>query len=188
MNIYQSIRQLDLYGYSAVYSCYKRMKPRVILFKKRQQGSSDPKSGWAIATVMIFLQVLLRQGEITMNDPLLNQFRDINGELPAYFQKENLQSIDRNRMGYWDEAHRKCRVGASGSRDNKNEYIIFTHTENNKFSMTGSFDDSKESRKFVLNVKYAAEVRISAGVGLWKVPDSDIIEGVKMPLFYYSGR
>ena len=39
-----------------------------------------------------------------MNDPLLNQFRDTNGELPVYFQKENLQSIDRNRMGYWDEA------------------------------------------------------------------------------------
>ena len=36
--------------------------------------------------------------------------------------------------------------------------------------MKGSFNDSKEARKFVLNVKYAAETRIGAGVGLWKDP------------------
>ena len=71
LNDYREEHQLQLLGYSAVYSCYKRMKPRVVTFKKRQQGSSDPKSGWAIARVMIFLQVLLRQGKITNDDPLL---------------------------------------------------------------------------------------------------------------------
>ena len=54
--------------------------------------------------------------------------------------------------------------------------------------MKGSFNDSKEARKFVLNVKYAAETRIGAGVGLWKDPKTDIIEGVKIKLFNYSGR
>ena len=110
------------------------------------------------------------------------------GELRLYFQKQILQSIDCKRIGYLDEAYRKCRVGSSGSRDNKNEYIIFTCTENNKFSIKGSFDNSKESCKFVLNVKYAAAVRIGDVVGLWEVPIIDIIEGVKMSLFNYSGR
>ena len=149
LNDYRAEHHLELLGYSAVYSCYKRMKPKVVTFKKRQQGSSDPTSGWAIARRMIFSQVLLRQGEIKEDDHLLDQYRDaITGELPPYFQMKNLTPIDRNRLGYWDEAHRKCRVGASGSRDNRNEYIIFTRTETNKFSMQGSFNDSKDKRKF----------------------------------------
>ena len=37
LNDYRAEHQFELYGYSAVYSCYKRMKPRVVSFKKRQQ-------------------------------------------------------------------------------------------------------------------------------------------------------
>ena len=42
--------------------------------------------------------------------------------------------------------------------------------------------------KFVLNVKYATEVRFGAGVGIWKSPLDSLIEGVHMPLFNYSGK
>ena len=98
------------------------MNPKVVTFKKRQQGSSDPTSGWAIGRTMIFLQVLLRQGEIKEDDHRLDQYKDaITNELPPYFQMKNLTPIDRNRLRYWDEAHHQCRVGASGSRDNRNE-------------------------------------------------------------------
>ena len=89
LNDYRVEHQLDLYGYSAVYSCYKRMKPRVISFKKRQQGIFHPKSDWAIARVMVILQVLLRQEEITMNDSLPNQFRDTDGRITTVFPEAN---------------------------------------------------------------------------------------------------
>ena len=76
-----------------------------------------------------------------MDDKLLDLYRGTDGVLLAYFQMEYLQPINYKRMRYWDEACCKCRVGATGSRDTQNVYIIiFTQNEQNNFDMKGTFD------------------------------------------------
>ena len=94
LNDYRLEHSLTLFGYTAVYNCYVRMKPMVVTFKKRQQGSPDPASGWAIVRLKIFKQVLIRQDNDNPNDQMFDADRDEDGNLPSYYKKENLTPID----------------------------------------------------------------------------------------------
>ena len=58
------------------------MKPKQVTFKKRQQGSLDPNSGWAIAREKGFKQILLCQCELSSEDEIFNADRDKDGNLP----------------------------------------------------------------------------------------------------------
>ena len=70
-------------GLTPVYTCCQKMKPKVIKFARRQQGCTDPESGWAIARNYIMRQVLLRQGEITGDDDeYFGEYRNENKKLP----------------------------------------------------------------------------------------------------------
>ena len=68
LNDYREEHSLELYGYTAVYNCYVRMKPKVVRFRKRQQGNKDPESGWAMSRVRILKQILLQQGKVEEDD------------------------------------------------------------------------------------------------------------------------
>ena len=68
--------------------------------------------------------------------------------------------------------------------------IIFQRNADGTFDAEkGEYNDSVSSHKFVLNIKYAAEIRFGAGVGLFESPLDGLIEGVHMPLFSsFSGK
>ena len=84
INDYWKEKKLEVYGYTAVHNCYCyiRIKPRVVTFKERQQGSSDPTSGWAIARDKCFKQLqLLRQCEVDSDDTMFDADQDADGNL-----------------------------------------------------------------------------------------------------------
>ena len=142
-------------GYTPVYTCCQKMKPKVIKFARRQQGNLRPDSGWAISRSYIMRQVLLRQREITVEDEeYFADYKDDDGNVPPYFDVEKLRMVDTCRLAYFDESHRKCIVGGCSSRDQYGVYIVFPRDANNRPDVNGTFTDNDGKRRIILHEKY----------------------------------
>ena len=168
MNLNDFRRRNDLftYGYNPIYTCYKNMKPRITPIHHKKQGSIDPESPWAVASNRQLAQLLLRLGEIDSSDPLLDQFK-IDCVLPKWLDLTELVRINPCKVSYWDEVHKKCICGTRGSRECDNQQVTFPKNEKGLVDIVdGTYDtlDNNTTRKRILDVKYAKEVRLCLGV------------------------
>jgi hypothetical protein len=98
-----------------IYSLVERLKPAVTPIQQRSQGSADPNSKWARARYNIVRQLLFRLG---------NNANDLdvklpNGDVPPYFDKSKLEPLDIYRIAFWDETHKKCRIGGQAGSAKK---------------------------------------------------------------------
>jgi hypothetical protein len=88
------------------------MEPIVTKVLKRQQGSHDTMSNWAIANYRWSVQVLLRMGVLEVKDIPKDLYdKDKDGDLPNCFNPEKLTPIDIKSMAYWDETHKRQKLG-----------------------------------------------------------------------------
>jgi hypothetical protein len=190
VNKYRKERNLPLFGYNPIFGCYQRMKPKVIPYRKKRQGSTDPEAAWSKACYRQFAQLLVRFNIIQFDDPLLEPFRLNDGTLPEWLQKDHLTIINPHRVSYWDEMHRKCTIGARGSREGKNVYVCFPKDKNGKLDLLkGEHDcDNEHTVKNIVNVKYEKEVRLCLGVIKLKHESTEESVGTRLPAYSYTSK
>eukprot|EP00984_Skeletonema_dohrnii_P020196 scaffold9773_cov131-Skeletonema_dohrnii-CCMP3373.AAC.1 len=164
-------------GLSSVRSAVKRMTKIMYRAGKRPQGSTDPKSPWAIACHRFTAQILLRAGKIKEED-LPDEFKEeVDGQqvLPECFQKDKLTPIDFEKVGWWDEVHRKAHLGMV----NMNGMVTqFPRNEKGEYDPDGTY----KKEVFEMGVKFSKEMRKSFGVA--KVDG----KGVRMNPFDYTEK
>ena len=173
---------------SAVYGCYRRMKPKLKSVERAKQGNPCSKSPWARARARWMAQLLLIFSEIDYTDKLFDQFkRDAEGKIPACFDVTFLQKMSKFKTAWWDETHKKCHIGASGSRIGPGKDNVTVHfprdAEGNVDLVNGKYTEAKS----VLSVKYEKEVRFCLGVFL-KEGDSGEVTGEKLKMFNYTEK
>ena len=190
VNEYRKERTLPLFGYNPIFSCYQKMKPKVIPYTKKRQGSTNPEAPWSKACHRQFAQLLVRFNTIQDDDPLLESFRLDNGQLPVWLQRDQLTAINPHRVSYWDEMHRKCQIGSRGSREGQNVYVCFPKDEDGKLDVQkGKHDcDDKQRTKRIVNVKYEKEVRLCLGVIKLKDEENNESVGTRLPAYSYTSK
>ena len=187
LNNHRMDNDKNLYGYSAIYNCYKSMKPKVTHYKIKKQGSTDADSPWALASHRQFLQLLIRFNKIEDTDSLLDQFKE-DGVLPPWLNRNNLSNINPNRVSYWDETHRKCKIGDRGSREAENVYVSFPKDEHGRLDVAKGKHESDDEQKRIVNVKYEKEVRLCLGVIKLYDEDSKEDVGHRLPAYSYTSK
>ena len=114
-----------------------------------------------------FAQILLRFQAIDFSHEI---FRTILGdrykedEPPPCYDVTKLTMLKLNQVVWYDECHRKCAIGASGSRignGRPNVSVCFKRNKDGKLDASGNYSD--EIKKIV-KVKYEAEARLCFGV------------------------
>ena len=78
-----------------------------------------------------------------------------------------LVRINPCKVSYWDEVHKKCICGTRGSRECDNQQVTFPKNGKGLVDIVnGTYDtlDNNTTRKRILDVKYAKEVRLCLGV------------------------
>jgi len=110
LNMYLEEHNLPHVGRSTVYQTIKRLKPKVFMIKKRGQGSHDPTSGWCQANHRWALQLLIMYRQIETQD-IPKKFLNADGTLPDCFNEDKLPHIRIDNIDFWDETHKKVRIG-----------------------------------------------------------------------------
>jgi hypothetical protein len=101
-------------GLSTVFSAFHRMNPVITPIAKRKQGTTDPNSPWAKARLEWVTQILVRFGILTGNQvtaPLVN--------VPDKFNATKVIHTSLNQIAFWDETHKKVRIGKVGANGTK---------------------------------------------------------------------
>jgi hypothetical protein len=166
-------------GLNTVWVAYVRMNPVVTPIGKRKQGTTDPQSPWAMARLQFVTQILVRFGLLAA-DRVLNE----QGNLPDKFNVAKLTKMTINQIAFWDETHKKVRIGKVGANGVKFQ-VRFKRTPEGKVDPENGTCLAKEGTQ--LNMKYSEEVRLCLGVAKVKQPDGTDL-GVRLPLFDYSGK
>ena len=186
VNQYRKTNSKPSVTYSAVHGCFKRLQPQLKLIKRGKQGSKDPTDAWSMASHRWFSQLLLRFGKIDFSNKI---FREILGEAydeknpPACYDITKLTKLKLNQIAWWDEMHRKCSIGASGSqvgRARKNVSISFKRNKEGKLDLKNGL--YSEVQQKVVQVKYEKEIRMGFGCFV----DASGV-GKKIKPFDYSG-
>lgn len=187
LNLYREEQGLTHVGRSCVYDAVKRMQPVVTKIGKRQQGSYDPQSYWAIANYRWSVQVLLRMKVITVDEIPMDLWEPKDGPLPDCFNPEKLTPIDPKFIAYWDETHKKQRMGKIKNGDNIQ--YRFKRNADGKVTMDGQLEDPGEEYK----MKYEQEARMCTGCVLEldaddepKKDENGRFLGRTLPMFNYS--
>jgi hypothetical protein len=143
------------------------MKRMVVPVTKRPQGSLDKTSNWAQARFGWVKQLQTRLG------------KDVGFAVLPWFDKEQLSPLNELAIGWWDETHKECRIGAY-----LGEQVLYARNEDRTYNVTSdSFRDPQVS----LQVKYPKETRLLLGVAC--VRDSNVKEsGVHLDLFDYTEK
>ena len=186
VNNYRLDNDLPLFGMNPILSCYSRMKPRVLSMLKKPQGSGNEEDAWSIARNRQCAQLLVRLNKIKSDDLLLDQFKVEDGILPAWLQYNQLSPIDEYKVSYWDETHKKCEIGARGSREDKKKFVSFPLDKEGKLDLVNGKYTEAEEKKYV-NVKYEQEVRLLLGVIKIRGNDGNSI-GKRLPPFSYTSK
>ena len=160
------------FSVSSVYTCIKRLKPKVSKIKKRQQGRVDKASPWAKARLGWASQLLTRMGEEVPN---LDTSKD-------YFDRSKLSCLAISQIVFWDETHTKCIIGDAAGRD---FVYVFPRDANGELDANGTYSETSFQR---LNVKYDNEVRLSLGCAAVLPNDQEELVGKRCLPFHYTGK
>ncbi|CAB9506549.1 hypothetical protein SEMRO_270_G104380.1 [Seminavis robusta] len=161
-----------------------RMPHIKTIIKKRQQGSLNKESNWAKANFRWATQLLIRSGRFPDSElhKLMVDGPDGEKVLPDCFNKEKLPCFNDYNVIYFDESHKKVRVGTIGS-NGKPVQIRFKRLANGKIAKPGEGGSYREAGT-ELGMKYTEEARFCLGVGK-KMVDGDEV-GFRLPLFEYT--
>jgi len=152
-------------GYTAVLNCYHSMKPVVTTIKTRKQGSHDPESDWARACNRFAVQLCVRFNIKPHQRPRLTELIEWGmapmgaTHVPPGYDPRRMPSLCLERVAFWDETHRKVRLGNTTSNGT---VVVIPRDEH------GNPDPNGEVREVehALGVKYPGEVRFCLGVHL----------------------
>ena len=153
---------------STVYATCKLMNPKVAAIKLRQQGGTDPTSNWCIASYRWSTQLLLRLGKMEQHEVPV-ELKNADGTWPDCFNKSKLSPIDIRCVQWWDETHKKQRVGRV--RGNTRLQYQFPRFANGGVAPNGG---SLPPRKTELKMKYEKEARFMTGMCLKLKADGNI--------------
>lgn len=81
---------------------------------KNKSGSSDPKSAWSRARHLWTGQMQVRLGVKTAEEVTSEYFelpKGVEVIVPAYFSVAESHPLDQHRTIFWDETHKKQRLG-----------------------------------------------------------------------------
>ena len=106
INDFQEERGKSLLGSNAVTGALKRMNAKMVAANKQNHGSNNPESDWARARFNFVKQLLIRTGEMTIND-LIKEYGD-EKNISAWFHPFNLMQVHPDAMSWWDETHNDC--------------------------------------------------------------------------------
>ena len=170
-------RSGETIGLSAVRSAVKRMTKIEYKAGKRPSGSSDPNSAWAIANRRFTAQILLRAGKLKEEDLGDDLKVMVDGQLvlPECLQMQHLTKIDFDKVGWWDEVHKKAVTGMVNMTGTVTQ---FPRNEQGKYDPNGKYKDEV----FHTTVKFEKEMRKSFGVATVNG------KGVRMHPFDYTSK
>ena len=175
----------ELVSESCVAYALRKMKPKLIRIKKRKQGSTDPNSNWSKARHLWCIQLLIRFGELKLDD--LYEYDELQRSADR-FNRELIGELELNQVVWWDETHRKCLIG--GSSSTKNYQMLFQRDRNGRIDLVNG--NYSEERKTILNVKYEKECRVGLGCAMIQPKSSDgtllPAVGVRCNLFDYTSK
>jgi hypothetical protein len=180
LNEHRRQNQLEVVGLTTVWMAYLRLKPIISPVKKRKQGSNDPTSPWAKARFEYVTQILVRFGEKVLVDDI----KAPDGSIPDKFDLAKLTKVSINQVAFWDETHKKVRVGQV-TANGMDYQVRFRRDESGKLDIENGTYISKEGTQ--LKMKYAEEVRLCLGVVKVKLDDGTHV-GKRLPVFDYSGK
>eukprot|EP00536_Pseudo-nitzschia_multiseries_P000572 jgi/Psemu1/1330/gm1.1330_g len=151
------------------------------------QGSKNKTDAWCRASFRWFAQLLLRFGQIDFSHPI---FEKLLG--PAYLKEKPppcydislLTPLKLSQVVWFDELHKQCHIGESGSRvgpGKPNVAISFKRNANGKLDPNGKYP---EKGKTVLQVKYEQQARFNFGVYMSEDGKGHRVE----PPFEYTGK
>jgi hypothetical protein len=110
VNLYRIEEQKEHIGRSTVYNTSLCLKPDVSAITKRPQGNCDPDSAFCQANYRWSTQLLLMYGELSQNE-VPESFKDNDGNYPDCFQVDKLPKLKIQQIGWFDESHKKQKVG-----------------------------------------------------------------------------
>eukprot|EP00536_Pseudo-nitzschia_multiseries_P002790 jgi/Psemu1/6327/gm1.6327_g len=151
------------------------------------QGSKNKTDVWCLASFRWFAQLLLPFGEIDFSHPI---FQKLLG--PAYVKEKPPPCYDISLLtplklsqGVWfDELHKQCHIGESGSRVGSGKpkvAISFKRNANGKLDPNGKYP---EKGKTVLQVKYERQAWFNFGVYMSEDGKGRQVQ----PPFEYTGK
>ena len=155
---------------TAVINCMRRCSPRYTSVQFVSQANRDGACEWAIVRHRLTAQFRIQLGEWK---PTL---ADLKGRglvkatatsIPACFDRTQLESIALERIGFWDETHKKQRIGWEKPTASKGGVVLQFPRD----PETGEYCPESEGGMYLpppteTNVKYPAECRICCGVHL----------------------
>ena len=180
VNLHRQEGNLEMLSESSVISAYRRLKPKISKIRKRKQGSNDPTSSWSRARLEWTTQLLVRFGELRLDE--------LPRPLERRFDRDQIGHLDLHQVVWWDETHRKCLIG--GLSASKDYHIEFPRDSSGKIDpKNGEYAGKKISR---LNVKYEKECRMGLGCAIVQPVDTNGLdlpcEGRRCELFDYTSK
>ena len=179
VNEHRRDNHLTVVGLTTIWTAYLRLDPVITPIRKRKQGTTEVDSPWAKARLEFVTQILVRFGLLTAAE-----VTDCSGKIPDRFNIDKLTPMSINQLAFWDETHKKVRVGKVGANGVKYQ-VRFKRTPQGKVDSNNGTCLAIEGTQ--LNMKYSEEVRLCLGVAKIKAPDGTE-RGIRLPLFDYSGK
>jgi hypothetical protein len=195
--INQHRREADLPSVtkSAVIGLVSKLCPKINKVKTVSQGNRDPNSTWATARWLFATQFLIRLGRIPSQHISLTN-NNINNEenndnnivrtfIPDYWNSEKLTPINLSQIAWWDETHRRCKIGGiAGVNDC---YPTFPRNKEGYYDPNGEYSTTIITQ---LKVKYQKEARFCLGVAAIKQDgnDNNNLVGRRLKPFVYSNK
>jgi hypothetical protein len=170
----------DLITLHQIGSLVSQLNPSVTIIEARKQGSADVNSRWSRARKNWVTQLLIRQGH---NADDLGVKRNDDGTLPACYDIEKLTPLNANRIAWFDETHRKCKIGGQAG-SSKNTQVTFPRNGQGQLDPAGTIETKKVC---FLHHKFENEVRLLLGCAMPKNDNGDVA-GVMLPSLSYSGK
>eukprot|EP00536_Pseudo-nitzschia_multiseries_P012731 jgi/Psemu1/33007/gm1.33007_g len=151
------------------------------------QGSKNKTDAWCRASFRWFAQLLLRFGEIDFSHPIFQKLLGpayVKEKPPPCYDTSLLTPLKLSQVVWFDELHKQCHIGESGSRvgpGTPNVAISFKRNANGKLDPNGKYP---EKGKTVLQVKYERQARFNFGVYMSKDGKGHRVQ----PPFEYTGK
>eukprot|EP00536_Pseudo-nitzschia_multiseries_P015155 jgi/Psemu1/41493/gm1.41493_g len=187
VNQYRRKFQLPALTYWSVRSCMLRLSPQIKAIKRDKQGSKNKTDAWCRASFRWFAQLLLRFGEIDFSHPIFQKLLGpayVKEKPPPCYDTSLLTPLKLSQVVWFDELHKQCHIGESGSRvgpGKPNVAISFKRNANGKLDPNGKYP---EKGKTVLQVKYERQARFNFGVYMSEDGKGHQVQ----PPFEYTGK
>jgi hypothetical protein len=179
-------------GRSAVHSAVLRLTPDTTAIGHMKQGSFSKDATWSKARFGWVTQLLICFSVLSLTFTGLQELGFVAAALtvpaaaadmviPAAFDAAQLTQFDLYHVAFWDETHRKVRVGnfsLSGVQ------YRFLRDESGKLDPKGKLCPQGHE----LKMKYAGEVRLCLGVAVRQDPVTKTKTGVRLPAFDYTSK